>query len=254
MIGKYSLDCFVPRNDDACCTSLRGAKQSPPHPSLRGAKQSGKRNQFGGRKGVPAQFSILNSQFSIKKSLLITVLLFSGFLFRGMAQEVNLNPDEDRNKQTVTVKLYDANEGDFLLDLPLTFHLNADNILFMIVGSDYELGGNNSVWMFDKTLDLNTFLKQNRNVGATKTFKKHNKELVRFYEQSENIEKYVLFDYGFERVQSSPKPVFFQVKDPAKPMQLRLRFYVASAQRDGMNLLTSEAGLIKIAVNIQKNN
>ena len=171
-----------------------------------------------------------------------------------MAQEVTLNPDDERNKQTVSVKLYDTNEGDFLLDLPLTFHLNADNILFLIVGSEDRFDRNRSVWLFDKTVDLNAFLKQNKNISASSAFKKHNKELIRFYDQSENIEKYVLFEDGFERVQTSPKPVFFKVKDASKPMQLKLRFYVASTQRDGTNQLSSEAGLIKITVNIQKNN
>ena len=208
--------------------------------------------------GVPMQmgtprkkgwkFSILYSPF------LITMLLLSSMAIRGVAQEINLNPEDERNKQTVTVKLYDTNEGDFLLDLPLTFHVNADDILFMIVGSEDELAGNRSVWMFDKTVDLNAFLKQNRNVGTSKAFKKNNKELVRFNEQSENVEKYILFERGFERVQASPKPVFFEVKDPDKPVQLKLRFYVATAQRDGMSILSSEAGLIRIAVNIQKNN
>jgi len=186
--------------------------------------------------------------------LCVLALLLLCLQFRGMAQEVTLNPDDERNKQTVTVKLYDTNEGDFLLDLPLTFHLNADNILFMIVGSEYELGRNNSVWMFDKTVDLNTFLKQNPNIGVSKSFKKNNKQVVRFYEQSENVEKYVLFEGGFERVQASPKPVFFQITDPTKPVLLKLRFYVASTRSNGLNMFSSEAGLIKVTVNIQKNN
>ena len=186
------------------------------------------------------------------RPFLLSLLLLC-WLFQGMAQEVNLNRDDNRNKQTISVKLYDTNEGDFLLDLPLTFHLNADNILFMIVGSEYDLGGNYSVWMFDKTLDLNTFLKQNPNVGASKSFKKNNKRVMQFYEQSENVEKYVLFERGFERVQSSPKPVFFQLSDPSKPALLKLRFYVASGKSNGLNMFSSEAGQIKIAVNIQKN-
>ena len=184
----------------------------------------------------------------------LTLLLLGCWLFRGMAQEVNLNLNDSRNKQTVSVKLYDTNEGDFLLDLPLTFHLNADNILFMIVGSEYDLGRNNSVWMFDKTVDLNTFLKQNPNTGVSKSFKKNNKRFIQFYEQSENVEKYVLFERGYERVQSSPKPVFFQITDPSKPALLKLRFYVASGKSNGLYMFSSEAGLIKIAVNIQKNN
>ena len=188
------------------------------------------------------------------KYALITAWLLWSVIFNGMAQEVNLNQNDVRNKQTVTVKLYDTNEGDFLLDLPLTFHLNADNILFMIVGNESDLGRNNSVWLFDKTIDVNNFLKQNKNVGVSKTFKKHSKTFRRFYEQSDNVEKYVLFDRGFERVQAAPKPVFFKLKDPTKPATLKLTFYVVSEKNDGMQVFSSEAGVIKIVVNNLKNN
>ena len=102
----------------------------------------------------------------------IIVLLVSGWFCRISAQEITLNADDKQNKEVITVKLYDNSEGGFLLNLPLTFHLNKDNILFMIVGDENELGRNAAVWMFDKTLDLNSFLKLNKNTGATKTFKK----------------------------------------------------------------------------------
>ena len=184
----------------------------------------------------------------------LLVLALFGWLCQGMAQEVTLNPDDRQNKQTVVVKLYDNDAGGYLLDLPLTFHYNRDNILFMIVGNDTDLGMNNSVWMFDKATDLNNFLKQNRNVTVTKPFKKQIIRLARFFEQSENIEKYALFDQGFESVQSAPKPVFFRMTDPNKPAQLRLKFYVAIDKNDGTRMFTSEAGAIKITVNLQKNN
>ena len=187
------------------------------------------------------------------KGICLIMMLF-GFVCGSMAQEINLNPGDRRNKQTIVVKLFDNNEGAFLLDLPLTFHLNPDHILFMIVGDENELGVNNSVWMFDKSTDLNQFLKLNKNVAVTKTFQKQNTRLTKCYDQSENIEKFASFDKGFESVQASPKPVFFRIIDPAKPAQLKLKFYVALDKNDGTRLLTAEAGTIKITVNLQKNN
>jgi len=180
------------------------------------------------------------------------VLLSSCFLSHGIAQEINLNPKDNGNKQSTIVKLYDNNEGSYLLDLPLTFHLNRKNILFMIVGDENGTGSDNSVWMFDKPIQLNDFLKQNKNVGVTKTFKKQSIRLESFYEGSENVEKYTSFDRGFEWIQSSPKPVFFQVKDPSKPVKLKLKFYISSEKNDRTQALTSEAGISKITINILK--
>ena len=180
------------------------------------------------------------------------MLLLSCFSYHGIAEEINLNFKDNGNKQSITVKLYDNNEGNYLLDLPLTFHLNRKNILFMIVGDETGTGSDNSVWMFDKPIQLNDFLKQNKNVVAAKTFKKQSIRLESFYEGSENVEKYTFFDRGFEWVQLSPKPVFFQVKDPSKPVKLKLKFYVSSEQNDRTQALTSEAGIIKITINILK--
>jgi len=183
----------------------------------------------------------------------LVLALMGGWLSKATAQEVNLNQDDSRNRQTVTVKLYDNNEGGFLLDLPLTFHLNKDNILFMIVGDDNSLGINNSILMFDQAVALTGFLKKYKNMAASKTFKKQSARLERFFDQSENIEKHAFFDNGFESVSSSPKPVFFRIIDPSKPAQLRLKFYVASSKGDGVHTLTSESGQVRITVNLQKN-
>jgi len=180
-------------------------------------------------------------------------LLLNGFLCTVVAQDISLDANDSRNRQTVNVKLYDNNDGGFLFSLPLTFHLNKENILFMIVGDDNELGVNNAVLMFDKTVGLQEFLKQNKNVAASKTFKKQNARLIRFYDQSENVEKHAFFDHGFESVTAAPRPVFFRIKDPAKPALLKLTFYVTSFKGDGVHTLTSESGQIKITVNLQNN-
>jgi len=176
--------------------------------------------------------------------------MLSSCLYGATAQEISLNAQDSGNKQSVVVKLYDNNTGGYLLDLPLTFHLNQKNILFMIVGDGNGTGAGNSVWMFDKTILLNDFLKQNKNVATAKTFNKQCVRLDSFFDQSENVEKYTFFDRGFEWVQASPKPVFFQVKDPSKPVKLKLKFYTALERNDQMQELNSEAGIIKITINI----
>ena len=61
---------------------------------------------------------------------IILLFLLSSWVNRVSGQDVILNADDSDNKQILSVKLFDNNEGGFLLDLPLTFHINKDNILF----------------------------------------------------------------------------------------------------------------------------
>jgi hypothetical protein len=180
---------------------------------------------------------------------LVSVLLFvlSGY---AQAQEVKLNAKENRNRETITVKLYDNNEGRFLLELPLTFHITQNNILFMIVGDEKGVPGNQALWMFDKPVSLTDFLKWNKQVGASKTFKKQMNQLESFFSQSENVEKFTWFDNGFEQVQVSPKPVFFKVGDPTKPVVLKLKFYTSIEKPDRSQELTSEAGSVKVTIHL----
>jgi len=183
--------------------------------------------------------------------LTLTVLLLFCLLFKGMAQEIRLDGKNSRNRETVSVKLYDNNEGNFILDLPLTFHITPNNILFMFVGDENGVKGNNAVWMFDKPVLLNDFLKINKQIGTAKTFKKQLSRLESFYDQSENVEKFTWFDNGFETVQSSPKPVFFKVGDVTKPVVLKLKFYTSLEKNDRSQELSAEAGTVKIQLTIK---
>jgi hypothetical protein len=182
--------------------------------------------------------------------LIIIALLLFVILFKGMAQEIRLNGKDARNRETVSVRLYDNNEGNFLFELPLTFHITQNNILFMFVGDDNGVTGNHAIWMFDRTIPLNDFLKQNKQIGTAKTFKKQMNRLESFYDQSENVEKFTWFDNGCEQVQSSPKPVFFKVGDTSKPVVLKLKFYTSFEKNDRSQELTSEAGIVKITINL----
>ena len=179
--------------------------------------------------------------------LLITMLQLI-CLCGATAQEIRLDGKDNQNRETVSVRLYDNNEGNFLFELPLTFHITPNNILFMIVGDDNGVTGNHAVWMFDKTVPLSDFLKRNKQIGVSKSLKKQIARLESFFEQSENVEKYTWFDNGFEQALSSPKPVFFKVGDTSKPVVLKLKFYTSFEKIDRSQELISEAGIVKITV------
>jgi hypothetical protein len=181
--------------------------------------------------------------------LLFCMLCFI-LTFKATAQEIRLDGKNSRNRETVSVRLYDNNEGNFLIELPLTFHITQNNILFMFVGDDNGISSNTSIWMFDKTLTLNDFLKINKQIVAGKTFKKQISRLDSFFDQSENVEKFTWFDNGFEQVQTSPKPVFFKVSDPSKPVVLKLKFYTSLNPNNRPPELSAEAGIIKITINL----
>ena len=186
---------------------------------------------------------------SIGRMFLTTMLLIC-WLCEVTAQEVNLNQKDNLNRETVSVRLYDNNEGNFLLELPLTFHITQNNILFMFVGDDNGVSGNHAVWMFDKSISLNDFLKSNKHIGTAKSLKKQIARLESFFDQSENVEKFTWFDNGFEQVLSSPKPVFFKVGDTSKPVLLKLKFYTSFEKNDRSHDLASEVGMVKITINL----
>jgi hypothetical protein len=120
----------------------------------------------------------------------------------------------------------------------------------MIVGDDNGVTGNNAIWMFDKSVTLTDFLKRNKQIGVAKMFKKQINRLESFFEQSENVEKFTWFDNGFEQVLSLPKPVFLKVSDTSKPVVLKLKFYTSLEKNDRSQEMTSEAGIVKITINL----
>ena len=202
--------------------------------------------------GEASCFAKFKYRFACKSStgIFFLMMFLSCCLCRTAAQEVSLNSKDNLNREAVSVRLYDHNEGNFLLELPLTFHVTPNGILFMIVGNDNGVTGNHAVWMFDKTVSLNDFLKRNRQIGTAKSLKKQISRLESFYDGSENIKKFTLFDNGYEHVQASPKPVFFKVGDTSKPVVLKLKFYTSFEKNDGSQDLTAEAGTVKITINL----
>ena len=184
----------------------------------------------------------------LRSSLLL--LMLSCLLCRATAQEIKLDSKDNRNRESVSVRLYDNNEGNYLLELPLTFHITQNNILFMFVGDDNGITGNHAVWLFDRPVPLNDFLKINKQIGTAKAFKKQMNRLESFFAQSENVDIFTPFDNGYTQVQSSPKPVFFKVSDTSKPIVLKLKFYTSFEKADRSQELTAEAGTVKITINL----
>jgi hypothetical protein len=185
-----------------------------------------------------------------KMRILLMMFICSLFIGVSVAQEIRLDGKDMRNRETVSVRLYDNNEGQFLLELPLTFHITSNHILFMIVGDNNGINGSNGVWMFDSAIPLNDFLKRNRQIATGKNFKKQLNRLESFYSQSENVEQFSRFDAGYEFVRSAPKPVFFKVDDPSKPVVLKLKFYTSFERNDRSQELVSEAGTVKVTINL----
>jgi hypothetical protein len=186
----------------------------------------------------------------IQKGFTFVLLLFCWF-FEGVAQEVQLTAKDTRNRETISVRLYDNNEGHFLFETPITFHITQNNILFMIVGDDNGITGNHSLLMYDKPLLLNDFQKMNKHIGVTKSFKKQINRLESFFDQSDNVEKFTWFDNGYEQVLSSPKPAFFKVRDASKPIVLKLKFYTLLRKNNDSTELIAETGIVKITINLK---
>ncbi len=184
-----------------------------------------------------------------KICLLIHLIMAAGAYTH--AQDIHLEQGDSYNKQTVSVKLYDSGDGHFLLDLPLTFHITQENILFMIVGNGEELNGH-AVWLFNQPVGLKEFLKRDKNTDASQTFKKQHANLEPFFEPTADLELYTSFDNGYERIQAVPRPVFFRVKKESAALELRIRCYVSMEKNDRSQRLSAEAGVIKLNIHITK--
>jgi hypothetical protein len=165
---------------------------------------------------------------------------------------VNLNSSENKNRQSVDVRLYDNYTGNYLCDLKLTFHIAKDNILFMIVGDDNGIN-NNTIWMFDEAISLSELSQKNKNLIPDKEFKKLHKQVEPVLKPSINIGMVTGFQNNYEFVQSTPRPVFFRIKDTTIPIELKLKFYISqtSGKDQYIQLLTAEAGITKVTINIK---
>jgi hypothetical protein len=188
----------------------------------------------------------------MKQSVLAILLLVS---VESIAQTtVDLNASENRQKQTVDVALYDSFNGNYLLDLKLTFYITQENILFMIVGDERGINDNKTVWMFDMNISLRELQQRNRNLTPSREFGRAYSRVESIIESSKNVEIHQRFQDGYESVQSAPKPVFFNIHNTGIPIELRLRFYVSETSNRDIHsrVLAAKAGTANITINIIK--
>jgi hypothetical protein len=189
---------------------------------------------------------------NIKRSVLAILLLVS---VESIAQTiVNLNASENRQRQTIDVALYDNFNGNYLLDLQLTFYVTQENMLFMIVGGERGINDNKTIWMFDRNISLRELQQRNRNLTSSREFNRAYSRVESIIESSRNVEIYRRFQNGYEIVQSVPKPVFFNIHNTDAPIELRLRFYVSEISNRDIHsqVLTAKAGTTNITINIIK--
>lgn len=189
----------------------------------------------------------------MKQAFCIIILFLIAFTELGAQENILLNSRDTKNKQTINVKLHDMYNGEFLMDIPLTFHIMKGkdrDILFMILGQEINKRNPQTVWMFRNSCQLDELLKKNRNLKASKDFKKRNEHIESFFESSDNI-KLMDFPDDFEKVGSTPKPVFFEVKDANKPFELKLKFYISIPDKDEtIQVLTAKAGVVRVTFDI----
>jgi len=144
------------------------------------------------------------------------------------AQEVKLDYDDPKNRAIIYVKLYDSYNGDFLKEVPLTFHITKDYTLFMIVGDDTDIKEDKILCLFDKTMDLSELKRTDRNLKLSGQFKQNQSKVYSFYEQTANFRLIMPFQNHREYIYNTPRPLFFQVKKEPRRIELKLRFYVAT--------------------------
>ncbi|MCL2041722.1 MAG: hypothetical protein FWG84_06765 [Bacteroidales bacterium] len=170
------------------------------------------------------------------------------------AQTVKLDYNDEKNKETVRVQLFDSYNGDFLMELPLTFHVTEDYVLFVIIGDETGIKKNTAICLFDETMELNDLTKKNRNFTFSDNFKKYHKKIYPFFERTNNVEMMMPFQNHCEYIETTPKPLFFQIKNKANSIDLKLRFYLAdisNKEKSGLKLI-AESGTIKTTINIIK--
>ncbi len=189
----------------------------------------------------------------MKQKIILLLFFCVGVFSFVLAQEsVTLNANDPKNKQTIKVKLYDASNGEYLQELPLTFHImkgKERNVLFMIAGKEINKRNPKTVWMFRKSAYGDELLKLNRNLVFDKQFKKKYSAVDAFYEESDNI-SLIDFQENYEKIDVVPKPIFFQIKDIHAPIELKLKFYISIPAKDEtIQMLKAKAGVVKITIN-----
>ena len=155
--------------------------------------------------------------------------------------------------QKIDVRLSDDfNRGNYLMNLPLAFSISNKKVLIIMVGDDMPLYYDHSVWFFAKDIDLAELIKKNRNVSASKSFKKQNRVLNRIsYHRKMTL--YRAFEDGYEVVKKNAKPIFFEISNlaPNESISFSLQFYVAQPDTNFPYVLLAKCKPIDIELTIK---
>ena len=166
----------------------------------------------------------------MKKGILLIGLLLWSASWVTAQKKIEVQPHKPYSVE-VRLSDYHKTEGDFLLNLPLTFSIINKNILIVMVGNDASLDYDRSVWGFSTEMDLAELMKTNRNVSAEKSFKKQNTVLNAVLLPCKKMKLYRAFDNGYESVTKNAKPFFFEILNlsPNEPLKFSLQFYVTKS-------------------------
>jgi hypothetical protein len=160
------------------------------------------------------------------KKIILFAPLFWCCLWVSAQLKIEISPTKP---QKVEVRLCDYFKAtdNYLMNLPLTFSITDKKILIIMVGNDFTLDYERSVWLFAKDTDLAELMKKNHNVNASKTFKNQNRVLYKFLSRGK-MTYFRSFEDGYEVVKKNAKPVFFDISSlpPNVPITFSLQFYV----------------------------
>ena len=188
----------------------------------------------------------------MKKRVLISGLLLCCTLWATAQVKIVL----ERHKPYATeLSLRDADktEDNFLLKLPVTFNITTKNVLMIMVGGDLPLDYQQTVWMFSKELSYSDLITIDKNVSATKNFKKQNPVLKKVLPNHAKMALYRTFDNGYEIVQKNAKPLLIEIQNPlpGEVLQFSLQFYVAKPEKKLPHSLFARCKPVEVELRIK---
>ncbi len=188
----------------------------------------------------------------MKKLILITVLLCGNLSLWAQKYEVKLKVD---NAEEISLELLSDIDGKRLLDLPVALQLTDKNNLVMMFGNGKNIENEHRIWLFSSPKSLESLLKSNKNISATKEFKSRYYDLDMFYNIPANNMQYIRdyeFDNSYEIISRNPKPAFFKIDKNAKEVAVFLTLYVSKSTKKFQDLFLTRAKTVELNIKINE--
>jgi len=186
------------------------------------------------------------------KRLIFTGILLLAGLTLWSQTKVELTVDKP---EKITLELFSDIDGKKILDLPVALQLTNTNNLVVMFGNGEMLTDGVRLWLFSSPKRLEALMKNDKNISATKEFKRRYNDLDMFYHVPANNMQYIRayeFDNSYEIVSRNPKPAFFKIDKNAKGIGLFLTIYVSKPDKKFQDLFFAKAK--KVELNIKINN